>query len=274
MRDIIYKTQDLRHLSWDERAVTSGTGGTFLKSKLETSRGPIYYKLSRYDRYMGIIGHESVNEVIASRLLDILYISHVPYKLVHAIVNVDGKEHETWLSESRDYRLSGERRQQFDTYYDLYAERDVSPLDFAISQGWEEQIFQMLVIDYLIINRDRHGANIEVVFRDSKPYFSPLYDHGLSFVCNCCNDERAVRDFDPMYDRKCNNYIGSTSVEHNLQFVPKELLTVSRDSDAPSLALKGIERILPVPHLEKIEEIIRLRWNRLLDLGIIGVERS
>lgn len=120
-RDVIKKLQDYTHLAWDEKSVTSGTGGTFLKSRTKSSRGNIYYKLSCYDRHQGIYGHESINELIASRLLDNLGISHIPYKLVHALVMVKGQTHETWLSESRDYRRPHERRQALDTYIDLNA---------------------------------------------------------------------------------------------------------------------------------------------------------
>lgn len=269
MRDIVYKLQDLTHLSWNEKTVTSGTGGTFLKSKIETSRSPIYYKLSRYDRSKGIYGHESVNELVASRLLDLLDIPHVPYKLIHATVRVDGVEHETWLSESRDYRSADERRQQFDTFYDLYMNENESPLDFAIARGWGKQLYQMIAFDYLIINRDRHGANFEVVFRGDEIEFAPLYDHGLSFVCTCCDDERMVSEFDAMGDRRCNNYIGSYSLGENLQFVPKGLFQVHETEIPTNRILKGLEESISSAHLKKIDEILCRRWHRLTELGII-----
>ena len=75
--DVISKLQDLTALSWDERAVTTGTGGVFLKARASTSRGDIYYKLSNYDCYRGIFGLESANEVIASRLLDLLVLGYL-----------------------------------------------------------------------------------------------------------------------------------------------------------------------------------------------------
>lgn len=272
MRDITYKLQDLTSLSWDEKTVTSGTGGTFLKSKRETSRVPVYYKLSRYDFGIGIHGHESVNELVVSRILDLLAVPHVPYKLVHALVKVRDIEYETWLSESRDYRVRGERRQRFETYYELTSDGIESPLEFALSHGWGEQVYQMMAIDYLIINRDRHGANFEVVFKDDGPEFSPLYDHGLSFVCTC-EDEGAVVDFNPMKEYRCYNYIASSySVSDNLKFIPKGVFrTALASSDVASAVLKGLNGILPQAYLEKIEEIISCRWNQLVDLGIIEV---
>lgn len=273
MKDVIYKLQDLTHLSWDEKTVTSGTGGTFLKSKVETSRSPIYYKLSRYDRYMGIYGHESVNEVIASRLLDLLDIPHVPYKLLHVKVRVNNVEYETWVSESRDYRLAGERRQHFDTYYALYENNGESPLDFVCARGWGTQIYQMMAFDYLIINRDRHGANFEVVFRDDEAELSPLYDHGLSLVCGCCDDEQAVKKFDAMSDHRSNNYVGSRySLEENLGFVPRRLFRIPAAQADVAFALNGLDRVLPAAHLEKIDEILHCRFNHLMELGIIEIE--
>ena len=273
MKDIIYKLQDLTHLSWNEKTVTSGTGGTFLKSKVETSRSPIYYKLSRYDRYMGIYGHESVNEVIASRLLDLLNIPHVPYRLIHAKVRVDDVEYDTWVSESRDYRLANERRQQFETYYALYVNDGESPLDFARAHGWSAQICQMMAFDYLIINRDRHGANFEVVFRDDEVEFSPLYDHGLSLVCGCCDDEQAVKKFDAMSDHRSNNFVGSRySLEENLSLVSKGLFKIPRTQQDVICVLDGLDRVLPQVHLEKINEILCCRLRHLMELGIIEVE--
>ena len=41
----------------------------------------LYYKLSNYDSYRGVFGHECVNELIVSRVMDILRIPHVKYKI-------------------------------------------------------------------------------------------------------------------------------------------------------------------------------------------------
>ena len=68
----------------------------------------IYYKMSNYDSYRGVFGHESVNELIVSRVLDVLGIEHVRYRLVHALVEVDHKEFETWLCTSKNFKKSGD----------------------------------------------------------------------------------------------------------------------------------------------------------------------
>ena len=67
-------------------------------------------------------------------------------------------------------------------FYQLERNDGESPLEFCVRQGWGESIYQMLVVDYLILNRDRHGANIEVL-RDTKRKtlrLAPIFDHGLS----------------------------------------------------------------------------------------------
>lgn len=270
--DIVKKTQDLTHLTWDERAVTSGTGGVFLKARQRTSRGNVYYKLSNYDSYKGVFGHESVNELIASRLLDALEIPHVPYKLIHANIVVNGTPIETWLSESRDYRKANERKQPLDSFYELREiDRSIPPLDFCIERGCSETIYKMMAFDYLIINRDRHGANIEVVFSDGVPKLAPLFDHGLSLVCSCYDDESDIKKFDSLRDIKVHNYLGSRSLEDNLERIPKKLFDSSQLSEQIcDDILENLDDVLSATHLEKIREILLLRWMHLIDMGIAG----
>ncbi len=52
-----------------------------------------------------------------------------------------------------------------------------------------DYIYIMLVVDFVILNRDRHGANIEVLrnSRDKTLRLAPLFDHGLSLLFNCTN---------------------------------------------------------------------------------------
>ena len=65
---------DLQQLNWMEWDGTSGPGGSCLKAEATLSSGKVYYKLSRYEERNGIVGHESVNEIIVDRLLQKLCI--------------------------------------------------------------------------------------------------------------------------------------------------------------------------------------------------------
>ena len=76
----------------------------------------------------------------------------------------------------------------------------------------------MLTIDYLILNRDRHGANIEILQNPKKHTIrpAPLFDHGLSLVFSC-RTESELKKFDVMGDK---NY--SVSLVHTLRLKTSE----------------------------------------------------
>ena len=152
MRDIICELQDMRHLDWAARKMSPGTPGCFLKAYEEVNGKRLYYKLSNYDSYRGVFGHECVNELIVSRVMNVLGIPHVMYQLIHAQIILDGKEEETWISVSENFRKNNEEKLAYDLYYDLQKEENESPLEFAIRNGWELSMYQMFCIDYLIAN--------------------------------------------------------------------------------------------------------------------------
>ena len=95
----------------------------------------MYYKLSNYDCDRGIFGHECVNELIVSRLMDVLGIPHADYKLVYAKVRIGGREQQTWLSVSEDFRMPNQEKMPYEIYYELEKEENESPLEFAIRNG-------------------------------------------------------------------------------------------------------------------------------------------
>jgi hypothetical protein len=72
LNQIIHELQDMTHLSWAKTRNSSGTAGSFLKAYEDGVDGKTYFKLSNYDAWKGIIGHECVNEIIVDRLLSIL----------------------------------------------------------------------------------------------------------------------------------------------------------------------------------------------------------
>ena len=119
MEDIVIEMQDMRHLDWAARKMSPGTPGCFLKAYEEINGKRMYYKLSNYDSYRGVFGHECVNELIVSRLMNVLGIPHVTYRLVHVAIKVDEKELETWISVSENFRKENEEKLPYDLYYDL-----------------------------------------------------------------------------------------------------------------------------------------------------------
>lgn len=264
MGQIIYNLQDMTYLNWAKARNSSGTAGSFLKAYEDTPNGKIYYKLSNYDAFRGIIGHECVNEIISDRLLTLLGIEHLPYQLIHAKIHVDDKPLETWLCASRDFKQRGDTKIALDAYYQAERNPGESPLEFCIRSGWERSIYEMLVVDYLILNRDRHGANMEVLRNryQKTVRLAPLFDHGLSFFCRC-EDETALEKEDVMADKPVQCFVGSRSAEKNLQLIPAGKFPELRPLQRNGLhsLVTGLDAVIGQRWLDRILEMIWKRWQ-------------
>lgn len=261
---IILEKQDMRYLKWSHVRKSSGTAGTYLKSQGTLNGKKIYYKLSNFDSEKGIIGHECVNEIIVDRLLTILGVDHLHYQLIHADIEIDGQMYETWLCASEDFKRPGETKSALDNYFQVNAKTGTSRYDFCKENGWQTYIDTMLAVDFLIMNRDRHGANIEVL-RDSRRKtlrIAPLFDHGLSFLCSCIN-EKEIEDFDISLDRPCQNYIGSRSTLQNLSMIENKMLfkNALQPSDKRIL-FENLDVIITAQHMDKIWNMLWERWKQ------------
>lgn len=259
--DVVQKVQDLTHLAWSERANSSGTAGTYLKARTGVGPRAIYYKLPRYNG-IDFDGHECVNEVVACRLMGLLGIDHLSYRLIHAHVVVEGREHETWVNSSKNFRRMRERKMALGAFVSLYRRGDESPYDVCRRYGWETAIKQMQLVDYLIANRDRHSSNIEVIFSpDGTPRLAPIFDNGLSFVAPLAGDEDAIRAFDPLKRVATTNYVGSRSLEENLEHAVPVSGIGSLSEGNRDVLLAGLEAAAPAYLLDKMWQIVWERWQ-------------
>lgn len=261
---IISELQDLTYLSWAKIRNSSGTAGSFLKSYDDLGEKKKYYKLSNYNVSEGIVGHESVNEIIVDRLLTILGIPHLQYQLIHANVVIDDQIHETYACMSEDFKEKGESKIALDAFFQAERKTGENLLEFCIRNGWEEYIYQMLVVDFLILNRDRHGANIEVLRNKRKRTIrlAPLFDHGLSLVFSSTKLE-LLEKVDVLNDQRVQCCVGSGSVFENLKLIPKDkmpALNTLIEADEAVL-MEGLEGILPEAWRKKIWEMIWKRWQ-------------
>ena len=261
---VVTKKQDLTMLSWAKARQSSGTAGTFLKSYDDLGPRKVYYKLSDYDPVNGIVGHECVNELVVDRLLTILGVEHVSYQLIHADVLVDGRVHDTWLNASEDFKAPGEGKVALDTFYELERIEGECPLEFCARMGWVEQAQASIVVDYLVLNRDRHGANLEVLRnpRARTLRLAPLFDHGLSLMFRTRGDAD-VADFDVMADLPVQSFFGSRSAWDNLALVPADGLprfNGLREADAGAL-FEGLEEATTPLWRQRVWEMIWGRWR-------------
>ena len=266
---IISEKQDLTWLSWSHIRNSSGTAGSFLKAYSELGGTKTYYKLSHYDSVRGVIGHECANEIIVDRLLTILGIEHLSYQLIHADILIQGTPCETWLCASQNFKQRGESKLALDAYYQAEQLPDEKPLDFCIRKGWKDYIWQMLVVDYLILNRDRHGANIEVLRNSRKRSIrlAPLFDHGISLIFSCLSKE-AVSRVNALEDKPVQCFVGSHSAAENLKLIPaaeRPRLNPLHESDR-SVLFEGLAPVLPKEWQDKIWEMIWKRWCAYEDL--------
>ena len=260
---VIREKQDLTWLSWSLSRRSSGTAGSFLKSESELTGKKIYYKLSNYDSLRGVIGHECVNELIADRLLTLLGIEHLHYQLIHADIRVNEAPQEVWLCASEDFKQKGEQKIALDAYYETEHLPSERPLELCLRMGWGDYLWQMLVVDFLILNRDRHGANMEVLRNSRKRSLrlAPLFDHGLSLLFNCHSREE-IAGFDVMEDRPVQSWLGSRSAWENLKLIPEDrlpLLNPLKESDRDVL-LADLDGVVSAQMQQAIWNMIWKRW--------------
>lgn len=261
---IINEKQDLTYLKWSHIRSSSGTAGTFLKSESTLHGAKIYYKLSNFDPVKGVVGHECVNEIIVDRLLTILGVEHLSYELINADIEIEGNIYNTYLCASEDFKKRGDSKIALDDYYRTNAKRGESHYDFCVREGWKEYIDRMIAVDYLILNRDRHGANIEVL-RNSRAHtlrIAPLFDHGLSLLYSCMSDNDAEQ-FDIMQDKRCKNFIGGYSCYENLQLIKDKTKIFEnklQESDR-DIIFEGTDNILSDIFINKIWNMIYERYK-------------
>ena len=129
--------------------------------------------------------------------------------------------------------------------------------------GWGDYLWQMLVVDFLILNRDRHGANMEVLRNSRKRSLrlAPLFDHGLSLLFNCHSREE-IAGFDVMEDRPVQSWLGSRSAWENLKLIPEDrlpLLNPLKESDRDVL-LADLDGVVSAQMQQAIWNMIWKRW--------------
>ena len=155
-----------------------------------------------------------------------------------------------------------------DVFYELEKTKEETPFSFCIRNGWEDRIYEMLLVDFLILNRDRRGANLEVMKnnRIRELYLAPLFDHGLSLLFSC-HDESEIRNYNVLEDKPVQCFLGSCSAAGNLELIPSGKLPKVNPLQKKHKAelLMGLEQIMPSCFLEKIWEMLWKRWEAYED---------
>ena len=261
MSKVIKERTDLRYLNFSIDSKTSGTTGTLLKAEDIQNNKKVYYKLSNYNYDLGIIGHESVNEVIVDRLLQLFGFNHLSYDLINADVYIDGKTINTYLCSSIDFKKEGDSKVALDVFYQIKKLEDESIIEFCKRYGFIDEVYKILISDFLILNRDRHGTHVEVIYNKFNDTYrlSPIFDNGLSLLFSC-NSEKQIDEFDIYEDKKVQCFFGTNSGKENLNIIPKNKL-IKLNNLNKEFIFKDMDGIISEKHIDKIYKLIKERYD-------------
>ena len=127
----------------------------------------------------------------------------------------------------------------------------------------------MLIVDFLILNRDRHGANIEAL-RDSETKtirLAPLFDHGISLLFSYKDNYTDIDETDVLQDKPVQCFVGSKSAYANLSLIPPNKLPAINPLSQSDIdyIFADINRILPQKMVDKLIEFLTKRVECYVD---------
>lgn len=239
---------DYRNLKWSNSSKSRSTGGMLLKSRyVDDANIKHYCKLSSFNSSCGVYGTEAIIEVLVSNLLDILNIPHVKYTPISTEVCIAGKIYNTVLCDSVSYNKKNFSECTIETFMQLQGLMGGDTLDRAMDYFGREWVETVVFVDYLILNRDRHGANINIVndldFGLQIPV--PLFDHGCSLYSPLQWDKSSIDTYNNLADMPVNNYLGSMLLQSNLVNVSVDINRYKlTEKDYPRFT-KGLRECVP-----------------------------
>jgi len=156
-------------------------------------KGSLYYEMQ-----------EPFNEVIASKIMKILGIDHVQYKLIRnkksndiplsvckCMVTKNTEFISAHVVRNMESKLD---RNEYDRFIQICRKNGI--------QNAKEKIDNMIIIDYIIGNTDRHAGNFGIIRNaDTLEWLdvAPLFDNGNSF----CHSVRTITDIEYNIDTAC-----------------------------------------------------------------------
>lgn len=262
---------DMTTYNWEEKNLPStGTTGVYFKIVRDESDGRYYYKLSNFDEYRDFVGLEAANEVIASRLGNILGLSVVQNEPVYVKISINRKEYTTLACKSLCYKEKSDERISAKELFDLNREDNETPLETFLRLGFSDLLDIIFVWDYLIIGKDRHSSNVEFLSKnDGSICPAPLFDNGISFLSpkielDMSNIEYMLEGIYELDTRQIgNNFFGERSLFYNLNFMTNSVKVSKLKREHKYIIFKDLEEIIPSCCIEKIWSIICYRYSFL-----------
>ena len=265
---MLYK-RDLTKLKFSlSTGKSTGTGGSFFKARDDVGD---YYKLS-YMCGKSIIGFESVYEEIANELLKQRGLSHINGELIWAKVKIEDNVFDTYLWKTQNYNPNEYPVITLENYMESIgidtSDKVAILKEIAnMSQDNRNQLYEMVLFDYLIRNVDRHGANIELMCHDGMFKCTPIFDNGSSFFATCQNNVEQIKTFDYVKNSPVNNFIGSFYLED----AAEKILDVYNPNEY-SFNLSFLDKYIPcfsslgINMTSRISEMIQFRQELLNEM--------
>lgn len=227
-----------------------------------------YYKYSTYYAGQNCFGEESIYEVICSRLFQILGFDCVKYTLCNKIVEMTGNSLNTYVCKSKAITGYSSRA----TLEDIQEILGLNSMETIKFLGLEREIEKLLVADFLVLQRDRHGKNIEILIKDNKYYLAPLFDNGLGLLAPypvSLTNLAKIRQFDVLHDYPVNNCIETRSLYDNLNLLSEPVLVNRLKREDKKKLFYGLNAVLPKEYIDKIWKLITYRYMFLRKRSVI-----
>ena len=260
--------KDLTFLKWSYSS--SSSGGTYLKSETGYGSKKVYYKLSDFKQGR-FTGCEAVIEVVVSRLGEILGFPVLKYMGDMSVIDIDGTKYTTFVARSYNYVKNGYTAIPLITDFltNRLSDRE-SPLEYCRRIGLQEYLDYIFIFDYLIVNIDRHGHNIEILYNNDNDMIpSPIFDNGRSLTYEYGNNVVLMQNWDYKSDIAVNNFVGSIHLESNLKNISKPYKLPRLADNEYKKIFYGLGSAISAEHQQIIRDAVEFRYNKLLNGGII-----
>lgn len=131
-------------------------------------------------------------------------------------------------------------------------------------------IKKMIIADFLTLQRDRHGGNIELLNNGKRYELSPLFDNGSSLLATYPSASGVdISKFDVLADYPVNNYIGTRSLYQNLKYIDTPIRVNTLYKTDKEAIFYDLDGILPKEYTDVIWKMLVYRYTYLRQRGFI-----
>ena len=136
-------------------------------------------------------------------------------------------------------------------------------LDLCTDLGFEQECREMILIDSIVFNQDRHLGNFGFLF-DTDTFeitgFAPLFDFNLSMLCNALEED--LKNFDKYEEEyRVGHKLGGRFSE-----VGQQILTPLLKSSLPNQIRLPMHELynLPVERMDLLSDIVQENYEKIL----------